>query len=93
MGAVITVDPCQKDVCSHTPFWEYYIQNTASGFTHSQEKCARPCNEIFGSVITVDPCQKVIRYADTRPSEVAVLITLHHADTHYQGSGIDPAME
>ena len=38
----------------------------------------------MGALITVDPCQKSFRYADTHPSENAILITLHQVDTHPQ---------
>ena len=67
----------------HTPFWDYYIDNSAPGW-HTQAKWDRPCNKIVGAVITVDTCQKVFRYADTYPSENNTSITLHQVDTHSQ---------
>ena len=53
VGAVITVDPCQK-VFRYAD--THPSENTTSITlhqvdTHSQEKCDRPCNEIMGTVI------------------------------------------
>ena len=73
MGAVITVDPCQK-VFKYADI--HPSENTISITmqqldTHPQEKCDRPCNETVEAGITVDQCQKVSRYATSRAAIAA----------------------
>ena len=62
MGAVITVDPCQKGFryADTHPSGKTISITQHQVDTHPQEKCNRPCNEIVGAMITVDPCQKCL---------------------------------
>ena len=73
MGAVITVDQCQKVVrYSDTHPSENTILITMQQLdTHPQEKCDTPCNETVEGGITVDQCQKVSRYATYRAAIAA----------------------
>ena len=94
MGAVITVDPCQKVFqYADTHPSENTISITLHQVdTHPQEKCDRHSNKMVGAGITVDLCQKVFRYADTHPSEITIAITRNQVDT-LRRSGIDPAIK
>ena len=73
VGAVITVDPCQKlfkyaDIHPSENTISITMQQLD---THPQEKCDRPCNETVEAGITVDQCQKVSRYATSRAAIAA----------------------